>query len=198
MRKLFDESGAEIEAMDDKEIGELKAKAEASVKLEEELKSLTDKSVGLKNLRESLNRKERRIGELEEQLKASTDKKPVEDKKEDEKSLDSLDIEKRAENAARRVLLDSEINRHLGEFSDEERTKVKKYFDKLSHGEELNLDTMRVFLNEAERVAFPERSASRPSFQGRPPRINTNEKTFSDTDEGKALANQLGFKIEKK
>lgn len=202
MRKVTNEAGEELEIPDQKELDELKANSEKASRLEEELKTLTDKSAGLKNLREAINRKERKIGELEGQLKALNEKqaltKEEEAKKENiQNTLDDLDIDKRAENAARRVMLDSEINKILTNYSDEDRAKVKKYFDKLSQGEELNLDTMQVFLHEAERVAFPDRTTTRPTV-GRPPRVDTQAKSFADTEDGQDLAKRLGFNIKAK
>lgn len=190
MRKLFDEAGNAVEVPDDSELQALKtAKEEA-----EQLKKDLDKNAGVKNLREALARKEARIQSLE----ASTAKKEEPKAQPTYEAVSDDDIRKTASQAAVRALMEVEIGRKLSDYDDEERTTVKKVFDKLVAGEELNMETMPVFLAQAESAAFPDRQRNTSvARSGRPPRQSEEKKQgYGDTDDGKAFAASLGLNID--
>lgn len=196
MRTLFDESGAEVQVPDESELEELKKANEEAASLKEQLKTLEDGSVGMKSLREALKRKDALISDL--QKKTAPVEAPKEVKAEtpafDESRLRELT---RAE--ASKVLLEAEINRSLSEYSDDDKKVVKRYFDKLSAGEELNMETLGVYMEQATRAAFPStdvRSRFSHTAGGRPPIVEETKKSFADSDAGRELAARLGMKLD--
>lgn len=197
MRTLYDEAGNSVEVPDEQELDSLKKANEEAEKLREQIKTVEEGSIGIKSLREALKRKDALIADL--QKKTETPKEePKEEKKEvvfDENRIRELT---RAE--ASKMLLDTEIDRSLSEYSDDDKKLVRRYFDKLTSGEELNVETMKVYMEQAARAAFPStdvRSKFSHSAGGRPPIVDSDQrKSFADTDAGRELAQRLGMKLD--
>jgi hypothetical protein len=192
--KYVDDQGNEVELHTPEEVAALQEKAAQADDLRAQIKALEDGSPGIRNLREALSRKEERIKELESQT-------PIEAEKPKEKEVPQMDTEKYAEVAREqslKVAIDVEVTRALSDYSPEDKALVKKYFGKLTHGEDVNLETIHSFIEEAKQVAFPNkpREEKRASFGGRSPASSPEKKGYGDTDAGKAFASQLGINIE--
>lgn len=202
-RTLYDEAGNEIEVPEETELDSLKAAAEEAAKLKEEIKTIEDKSVGVKSLREALKRKESLITDLQKKLEGKPEAAAKnEEQKASTVSLDEDKIRSMTRDEASRILMETEVVRHLAEYSDDDRKLIRKTFDKLSAGEELNVDTLPVFLEQAARATFPASDARATGIMhtagGRPPRVESDSgKSFADSDAGKELARRLGMRLEK-
>lgn len=202
-RTLFDESGNEVETLEESEIEALKEASEKAAKLEEELKLVEDKSAGVKSLREALKRKESLIADLQKKLEVKPEEEVGKESKQEPAMFDEEKIRSMTRSEASRVLMETEISKRLSEFSDDDKGLVKKVFDKLTSGEELNMETVGVFLEQASRAVFPQGDSRARGFShsagGRPPHLDTDKKkSFADTDEGKELAARMGFTIDNK
>jgi hypothetical protein len=191
MSKVFDEAGTPIgELPDDLVFGDLLSKAEKANKLEEDLKTFTDKNLGVKTLREAVDRRDAKIAELQRQIEGVEKAEPTEDDR----------IKQIVSQETSKVLIGAEMNRALSSLGEEDRASVKKMFDKITTGESVNMETLPVFLAQAQRASFPDRdfSRARPITSGRPPRAEDGRKGFGDTDEGKEFASRMGLKLDNK
>jgi phosphomevalonate kinase len=196
-RALFDEAGNQVEVPDEQELESLKSAQEEANALKEQIKAFEDGSVGMKSLREALKRKDSLIADLQKKAEAPKQEAKVEEKKEvfDEEKYRQMS---RAE--ASKILLETEISRSLSEYSEDDKKLIKRNFDKLTAGEELNMETMSVYMEQAARAAFPStdvRSKFSHSAGGRPPIVDDGQKkSFADSDAGRDLAARMGLKLE--
>jgi len=99
-----------------------------------------------------------------------------------------------AAQAARNEMLGGRLQELLGEYDAESAPVIKHYYDKLTAGEEVSLQNVRKFVQQAETVARS--STSNPisrvaSFSGGSgPRIPSNEEKLDET-----TATELGQKM---
>lgn len=195
MRQLFDESGNQVEVPDEQELESLKSAQEEANSLKEQMKTLEDGSVGIKSLREALKRKDSLIADLQKKAEA-----PKEVKKEEPPVFDEEKYRQMSRAEASKILLETEISRSLSEYSEDDKKLIKRNFDKLTAGEELNIETMSVYMEQATRAAFPStdvRSKFSHSAGGRPPIVDDGQKkSFADSDAGRDLAARMGLKLE--
>lgn len=212
MRTFKDTEGNTVEVPDEAEIVALKEKAQTADKYEQELKELEDKSMGIKSLREANKRKDELTVSLKHQVETlAAEKKKIEDtlKQRDEhiqkqeadgvEILNEDQIKSMAENHTLATLVKLELSRELSGYDKEEQDKVKRYYEKLIAGENVNLDTVHTFIAEAKRVALPNLSSSSvrgTSSGGHAARTEEKKTGFGDTDEGKAFAANMGLRIE--
>jgi len=190
MPNVYDEAGKPIgEIPEGLDFVSMTEKAKLADKLQEELKAFEDKNVGVKSMREAIERKEAKIAELQKLI----DQPKVE-------PLNDEKIRSMVQSETSKVLIDAELNRALANVSEEDRKEIRKYFDKLSAGETLNTETVHVVIKQAQRAAFPDKEfAFKAITTGRPPRTASEErKGFGDTEEGKEFAKRLGLRIEGK
>lgn len=121
-----------------------------------------------------------------------------------EEKIDPKAIEESARKAAREEIFGQEINKHLEKYPADSREAVKKYFEKLSAGEELNSETIAKTMDEAGSIVVP-KPASNPgtNLSGGEPRIKIEDgQDFSETEQGKEIAKEVfgdeAFSAEKK
>lgn len=185
-RQLFDEAGNAVEVPDEAEINEMKSAKDEVTTIKKEMATLADKSPeGMKSLRAALARKEELVAKLEGELSKKS-------------GLTSEEVTKTATSAAQKLLVDNEVARRVSTLSEEDKTAFMSKFTKLTAGEEVNLETVHVFAEEASRAAgISGLQRSAPLHTGRGPRIDDSEKkNFGDTEAGKEFAKRMGLRIE--
>ena len=106
-------------------------------------------------------------------------------------------IRNEAAMATRSELLNERKSELLSQFDDEKRSVVETYFNKLSHGEELNIKNITDFVQQAAVLAEPNRRGTvAVGAGGDAPRPSFNQKNdFADSDEGKSLAANMGLNV---
>ena len=180
---------------------------DASKKAIEDAKALQEQITALKAEKEAadndpVNKNWREIREktkkLEDALKASGKEigadgniieKPT--------TLTKEEIERTSIQAATGVILNQHKNSLFGKYGNNEDKKkvVEHYFNKLSSGEELDIEKVNKFFSEAERLANPGTQInSDVTFNGAPPRSSIGDgrgTSFADTDAGKSIANEI-------
>lgn len=205
-RILFDEDGNEIEVPDEKELEGLKLAAKKNKERKKALKELEEKikdyeaDDGKRNFR-ALRKK---ADALEKALKKLG--KTVDDKGEIVDIKGKIDPDKlleEAKKAARSELIQNKIDTALSKIQDEDQRKVvKHYFEKLSAGEELDLEKVDKYLGQAAKLATPEGDTNNSlkdilNLDGGTSRSGGGgEVNFAETEEGKALAEDLGLTLE--
>jgi flagellar biosynthesis GTPase FlhF len=178
---IKDEAGNEVEMFTAEEVNALKQEAE---KLKENAP---------KQLREALKRKDEFIESLLKEKNAPKEDDKTED---DEIEVTKEDIERiaseKAESSAINALLQSQVNQELARFPDEDRPAIKKYYDKLTAGEQVNIENYRTFIEEATKIVFKDQAPEMKPFAGRSSiRGNENGVDFVETERGKALKSRL-------
>lgn len=197
MRTLYDENNNPVEVPDVEEIEAYKSNAEKIQELEDKAK-LADTLSADKNL-------------INWQKARDNEKKLVAELKKHGKDMDEegnfIDFASEKENQIRTIamkeakmaMLEERLNEELGRYAPESRDVVKKYFDKLTTGEEVSMSNVRSFLSEAEKLAIPNNVnpiMNRISnSQGGVPDYDGDKNTFAESEEGKSLAGTLGIKI---
>jgi hypothetical protein len=189
--KVFDAEGNELEVLSPEEVEALKKDAETAkskAEILEQDKTLINwgKSREMeKRLREELAKTGKSIDENGQLVDTSISK-------EDE-------IKKEAYAEARRAMLDERLSEELAKYKPEERDVVKRYYEKLTTGEEVSLSNVRTFLSDAERLAIPNNSNPvldrMSASRGDVPAFDGDKTSFAETDEGKSLASTLGIKL---
>jgi hypothetical protein len=195
-QKLFDSDGNEVEVPTSEEFDALKTEREEQ---EVQLKALEEGSPGIKSLRDAIKRKDSAINELSAKLKGVGEINKPEEKQEEHKSSQD-DIAGLVRSEASKTFVDIEVNRSLNGYTEEERGAIKRYFVKLTTGEDVTIENFDSFLKDAERLAIPkETRESRGTIgSGRPPHKASDKKSFDQTDEGQALGSRLGLNLGKK
>lgn len=190
--KFYNEEGEEIKVYNE-EGEEIKGISEEDKKELEEFRE-DSKAMNFRAMRKKIEGLE---AELDKQGKKITDDGKIETKAGD---LTQEELIKKAEESGRKAALEqvynSEIKKHLDSVVDEEkRGVVKKYFDKLSFGEELNLDFISSTMKEAMSLAdIKDKDIVLPP--GSPPIIEEKKGNFAETEEGKQGAKEIGLTIE--
>lgn len=211
MTTLYDAEGNEVEMPSQEEITELKAKAEKAgdaprlAEMEKGIRETlgidekADLIEAVKLSKESANPNwaatRNKLTKMTEFIKAGN---PKADIGEDgtvnvEEKIDINAIEQKATSAALKVVYGQEIDKgfnSLTQYTKEEKAVIRKSFDKLSAGEELNSETIPGFIAAAVGASFPKK-ASNPHFEGGAPRIQSSGENFAETAEGKDAANTL-------
>lgn len=158
----------ELKALQDGAQQAVTFKAEAEkLRLEkEELEKATHPD--WRQMREKEKAQDKLIEQLKLQGKALTPEGTIVDAP---KMVSPGDIAAEARKAAKAEVLGSHVERKLSEYDEKTRTAIKFYFDKFSHGEELNIQKIDQYFSDAEALVRPamSRNNSAPSY-GQPPR----------------------------
>lgn len=210
MTILFDKDGNEVEVPSTEEIQDLKIKAEAagnaaqlsqlvgSVREALGIDESADITEAVKLAKESANpnwpQTRAKLGRMQEFIKNNFKGAQIQEDGSvnlDEK-IDLKVVEERARSAAKTEILGQEINKHLLKYPQESREVVKKYFEKLIAGEDLNLENVSKFMGDAGNLAIPNNSRSNTRTSGGVPILDSSDGArLSETPEGKNVANQL-------
>jgi len=205
-RILFDEDGNEVEVPDEKELEGLKLAAKKNKERKKALKELEAKikdyeaDDGKRNFRALRKKADALEKALKKLGKTVNDKGEIVDAKE---KIDPDKLLEEAKKAARSELIQNKIDTALSKIQDEDQRKVvKHYFEKLSAGEELDLEKVDKYLGQAAKLATPEGDTSNSlkdilNSDGGTSRSGAGgEVNFAETEEGKALADDLGLTLE--
>lgn len=197
-REAYDADGNLIQGLPDE--AELKtlqeaaaAKAELDAKVAEAQKKLEDyeKDPAFKNL--GILRKKAEEAEKERDEWKTKYETAVPDSQ--PKYLSSEEAIKIAESVAEKKFLDKTVNNLLNEFGDKKEV-VKKFYEKLSQGEELNEEKVKELVQTAANAAglISQQTPFVTYHGGGTPKFD-NEKSYADTAEGEAKAAALGMII---
>ena len=153
MRKVVDEEGNEIEVPTEEELVAIKVEgekkvAEAQALFEKEKKELEAQVnpnwKAMRDANEKLKEAVKASGkEIDEQ--GNIIEKPV--------GFNKEEIIKTSEEAARKVYLDGQIATQLNKYDNETAKIIKHYFTKLSAGEEITMENVNSFIQQAEATA---------------------------------------------
>lgn len=207
MTILFDADGNEIEVPSEDEIKDLKLKAESAESVNQQVSKIKevlgakdeeDLVEAVKLAKEAMNpnwpEARNKINRLTHALKElNPDAEINEDGtvKGKDQAIDMTKISEEATRAARKEILGTEISRQLQKFPEENREAVKRYFEKLTSGEELSLDTINTFMDSASKLVLPEYKTDN-RVVGLEPKISVPEgKDFSETPQGQEIAKEL-------
>jgi coenzyme F420-reducing hydrogenase alpha subunit len=185
-----------MEVPTEEELKALQTSAEQATELQKQvdelskLKETYEKDPVQKNWNAIRAKTERMEAALKAQGKTVDDEGNV---IEQPKSITAEEIEEKARKAARSEMVGQQKRNLLAKYDDEQRKLVEHYLNKLTAGEEINIDNLEKFVQEADILANPNQTAkSAPFVAGQPPRIKgIDENRFSDTDEGSKLANEI-------
>ncbi len=215
MTKLFTESGDEVEVPSEEELKELKVKAEKSGKVDElgkiliglrETLGITDKddlAEAVKLSKESANpnwAKARtamaKMKKFIESTEGTTVDESGEVKKPDEQQMTPEEVEKSGRSAARKEIFEQEIESRLSKYPEEKRAVAKKYFEKLTQGEDMSMELINSGFKEAETLTFgAEGSPSTAPVDGGVPNIGGDTKDdFADSSQGKQAGEAMGLR----
>jgi hypothetical protein len=190
---VLDADGNEMEALTAEEVGELQKKAESAdslqskvAELEEERKRLEEEAnPNWKALREKTSKLESLIKEKGFELDANGNIK-------DANAIDPNRLKEEVRNELREESFKETKDELLDEYDNETKPLIEKYVNKLMSGEEKNIKNLKNAIKEAERlVGVGETNKSPSALSGRPPKLNSEGKSFSDTQEGKELAKEM-------
>lgn len=167
-----------------------KAELEAElVKQREELEKIQKDPVqaNFRKTREIIDRLSGKIKELGHDVDADGN---IIQKKAD---VDRDEILSEAEKRTKRVLVDNAVADYLSKFDKDTQEVIKVKFQKLSSGEEVGLDNVRSYLDEATRIAVPERSQINPAYytNGAPPSWKKEDTVV--TEGQREMARALGI-----
>lgn len=188
-RILYNENGEAVEVMSDEEIAALK---ESSTKL-------TEYEQKLKDLEEAANPNWKKARETIDNLKTAIKAtgKDVDDDGNiiDNRQMSNEEVARMAREAARSELLNERKKSILRGLPQEKREVAEHYFNKLSSGEELDIEKIDRIMADALRIASPGEDVSIPTaFNGLPPKVdNERKEDFADTDAGKEISKRLGL-----
>lgn len=214
MRKLYDDDGNEIEVPSEEELKALQEKAEKADKAEEyeklvssvrtalDIKEDDDITEAVKLAKEAANPnwkdardKIKRLTDYAKANGANVDEKTGEVMKEEK--LDPTKIAEEAKAAARQEIYQQQLSQKLSKYPEDKRQVVESYFKKLSAGEELNSEVIEKYVGEAESLTFP-KGVSTPSVDGGTPNLDeSNAEDFSNTQEGKQMAEGMNLPFTK-
>lgn len=182
------------------QIAELKAKATKAEELE---KAIAEKEAKLKEYETDENqinwRKSRKqIKAMDEALKKKglTLDEETDEVKSLAKEFSEEDIDKRAEVAAERVLINKALAKAQRDLNEEDKALFTKYYEKASHGETVNSDNVDQFIDMAWQLSgsngksktLADRAAA---GRGGAPRVEERAKDFSETDRGAAAYSKM-------
>ena len=216
MRKLFDKDGQEYEIPDEEELKKLQEaqKGLEELKGDETFQSLSAEH-GTKNIKELLGKlkegvnpnfpKLRKIiSNLSETIKKSG-KEIDEDGmvKEVNKNLTPEEVQKMIRQESQKMFIESALGSALNNINDKDSKEiVKRNFEKISDGEEINPQNINQFIKNAvsisginQPVDFLKSTTSIMPGSSSANYSNTKQ-DYSTTEEGKALASSLGLVLE--
>lgn len=187
--KVQTEDGKEIDVLTQEEAATQLKEKEDAIKSEYDAK--------IKELEQDLNPNWRdaraKLKEQETKLKEYEEK--YGEQKPSQVTLE--EVESRAKASARQEMIEIEKERLFSNYKDEQREVVKKYFDKLTTGEELSLNNIHSFVKQAEQLVIPQIDSKVNTFSvsGRPPLMDNEKDDFSNTDNGKSLGERMGMRF---
>ncbi len=215
-RKLFDSEGNEFEVPTEEELKDLTTKAESVGKLDElqKLEGEVRKSLGIEKeedlmkaitlAKEAANpnwKKTRdKIAKLEAFAEANGGKVDEEtgDVSKEEKQLTKEEQAEETRKTTREEIYKTDLDKKISKYPEKQREVMRKYFDKLSAGEELNAENIDKYTKEAEALVFPKGIPTPTVDGGGNPVIDApKEGDYSGTQEGKDAGEMLdipGFK----
>jgi len=174
----------------DTKVNETKEEWETKVK---ELEENSDPN--WKEARATMKTQAERIKTFEESGKTINDAGEVVDSAPKALTPEESEIKMREITRTEQVNLRKE--EHLNQYDEETRKVVEHNFNKLTAGEEVNMNNMQTFIDQAELLAIP--------GKGNPVRkamVSTSgvaadgvKENFAETDGGKALAESMGLKF---
>lgn len=191
-RILFDEDGNEVKVPDEQTINDFKAGHDKNIERREIEKNLKKDLKEFENDAKAVNF--RTIRKQNDSLKAKLAEKGevISDDGKIGKKVENLTEEKIAEitkKTTEKMFLENRVSSELLRIEDKDkRAVVKKYFEKLSAGEELSNEVIESNLDKAiTLVDISLKSSNSISASGLPPRFESgdNKKDFTDTEEGK-------------
>lgn len=111
--------------------------------------------------------------------------------------IDKEAILSEAENRAKKVLVDNVVVDFLSKYDKDTQDVIRIKYQKLSAGENVTLENVRSFLDEAIRIAVPEKSRINPAYytNGAPPSWKKEENFVSETQ--REMAKDLGIDLAK-
>jgi hypothetical protein len=200
-RTLYDADENEIEVLTEEEIAELKALADKAKELESSKGELEAK---IKEIEQNVNPNWKEARKVIDNLKGAL-KKQGKDIDDDGNIVEKHEFtpEKIAEIAAKKaqeIIVGQHLKKSLQGYDEEKQKSIRGVFDKLSSGEEVNLDNVDTFFQQAVNTVSPMRpndpiatAISAGSNRGSAGGSKTN---FADTEQGKSLASDLGMSLE--
>ena len=216
MRTLFDADGKEVEVHTEEELKDLNSLAESGKSFNEFKESETFKE--LSGIHETED-----ISELTNRLKEGTNpnfpklrgimKNMSEALKKDGKDIDENgviiekndaltqdDVQKMIQTQNKQFMIDTSFGSAANGLDDAQREVFKKNFDKLTAGEDINMDNINGFISSAKSASSingPDPIKTMNNGLGNNPgNINNNNDNFADSDKGKDLAGELGMTLE--
>lgn len=202
--KIILEDGSEREVPTEEELESLRKNSEEAERLKKDLEDLEKTKQELeesqdpnyKKMRETLKAKEKTIEQLKELGKKMEEDGTISDL---EQSIDPNEIIKKAAEESKKAVFSSLITEKkeklLKDFDEDQKNVIEKYFNKLTTGEELTLETIDNYFEKAKILANSEvgdNSILNNNISGKPPVFNTKkDSSFAETDEAKNIAKEI-------
>ena len=189
-KTLYNEEGDAFEVPDDEEIASLREQVEAKAALEAELTELKEQSnPNWQEARKKIKALETINANLQKEGKSVNDEGVI---VESNAQMTREQIIKEAEQAAVNALLDQRKAQLFSQYDENQRPIVESYFNKLSTGEQLNLNNIENFAKQAEILSFPNQKQSQGrtynnSFGASVPPAPKKEMDESIKEIGKAM-----------
>lgn len=208
-RKLFDESGNEVEVPEEKELEELKKKAEKAGEIDKfnELTTSIRQTLGIeekddlvmaiKEAKEAANPNfkalRKKISSYEAFIKANNKDVQFDDEGnvKNSQAIDPQKIVEESKQAAIKAIYEREISQRLGKYPEDKRAAVKSYFDKLSAGEDINTENIEKYMSEAEKLVEPAPAKVEARLSGEEPRLSPEGAKFVESARGKEAAESI-------
>lgn len=201
-RKLYAEDSTEVEVPDEAELKALQEKATKVEELEKKLKEAEEFNGAPADLRKRLKELKAesevaalKLKKFEETGKTLDDKGQVIDFK---PTLTAEEIEARQISVAHKVMVDVEKQKIFTKIPAEKRELVEKYYNKLTHGEQVNISNLGEYIEAAYNAAGlniqvdPIKRAI-ANINGKAPSFETKRDDFAESDTGKARAAAMGL-----
>jgi len=188
MPEKFEKDGVEKEYYSSEELAsELEKKVgETKIEYESRMKELEgDINPNWKEAREKMKKDEEDLKNLREKYKIEEDKK-----------IDPAEIEANTVKKVRQQFIDETVEDELLQFDEETKKVVKLYYNKLTAGEDVTNKNVRTFIEQAAKLAIPNRAEFNPlaTRGGGAPRLSENKESFAEKPEGKSLGAQMGLR----
>jgi len=190
---VLDAEGNEMEALTAEEVAELQQKAEEAdnlqskvTELEEERKRLEEEAnPNWRALREKTSKLENLIKEKGFELDENGNIK-------DGNVIDPNKLKDEVRNELKEESFKETKDEMLDDYDTETKPLIEKYVNKLMSGEEKNIKNLKNAIKEAERlVGVGETNRTPSALSGRPPKLDSEGKSFAETQEGKELAKEM-------
>jgi len=214
VQKLYDEDGELVEIPDKEELENLQVEAKKVVEIQGDIKKIadelgvsgaelkTDELLGkIKGMKEEANpnfaaMRKKLADKVDELTKAQELLKQhnVEFGGQENVDTDKIirDVQIMAQKTAIGTLIENELSKRLSSYDDKSRQVVRKFYDKLVNGEDVNLENVGSFLDQAVKASGVEIQKGGQHYpDGQPPQFNQSAEGFADTEQGKELGKQL-------